>query len=102
MMMPLGVIPGGPEKTYDLMSFLKPFIEEVGVLSTKGMTVVKNGRDVYTGRVFRFGITGDIPGIASLMNHQGHQSTSGCRMCKVTGQRPIGTSHGMFFLKKEL
>ncbi|KAI7884997.1 uncharacterized protein EV154DRAFT_574527 [Mucor mucedo] len=95
MIMPLGVIASGPEKTYDLMSFLKPFIEEVGVLSTKGMTVVKNNRDFYTGRVFILGITGDIPVIASLMNHQGHQSTSGCRMCKVTGERRIETSHGM-------
>ncbi|KAG2191767.1 hypothetical protein INT47_010342 [Mucor saturninus] len=43
-------------------------------------------------------MTGDIPGIADLMNHRGHTSTYGCRICEVTGRHPEGCSHGMYFL----
>lgn len=100
MMIPLGIIPGGEKKTYDLMSFLNPFITEINELSSKGMKVIKNDITVYTGRVFVLGITGDIPGIASVMNHQGHQSKYGCRICKVEGEAPVGSSRGQYFTKR--
>ena len=74
MMIPLGIIPGGEKKTYDLMSFLTPFLTEINELSSNGMKVIKNDVTVYTGKVFVLGITGDIPGIASIMKHQGNQS----------------------------
>lgn len=99
-MIPLGIIPGGDKKTYDLLSFLNPFIKEINELSTNGMKVVKNGTTVYTGRVFVLGITGDIPGIASIMKHQGHQSKNGCRICKVEGEAPVGSSRGLYFTKR--
>jgi hypothetical protein len=99
-MIPLGIIPGGGSKTYDLISFLKPFIREINDLSNKGMRVKKNGHVIYTGKVFVLGITGDIPGIASLMNHQGHQSNYGCRMCKVKGEAPPGVNRGKYFTRK--
>ena len=100
MMMPLGIVPSGPKKTYDLMSFLKPFIEEVNDLSKRGMRVEKNGEVVYVGKVFILGITGDIPGIASLINHQGHQAIYGCRICKVEGVSPPDSNRGKYFTKK--
>ncbi|KAI9329310.1 hypothetical protein BD770DRAFT_404258 [Pilaira anomala] len=86
MMMPLGIIPSGPKKTYDLMPFLKPFIDEINELSTKGMRVEKNGEVVYVGKVFILGITGDIPGIASLIYHQGHQAVYESKGMKGTHQ----------------
>lgn len=68
MMIPLGIIPGGNKKT-NLMSFLRPFVDEINSLSSNGLRVVKNGELVFSGKVFVVGITGDILGIASLMNH---------------------------------
>lgn len=96
MMLPLAIIPG-PKKPKYLMSFLKPIIEEINTLSTKGFIVEKNDHVVHQSKVFLLGITGDIPGIADLMNHSGHMSNYGCRYCLVTGCHPEGTSHGMYF-----
>ncbi|KAI9340700.1 hypothetical protein BD770DRAFT_476486 [Pilaira anomala] len=67
-----GIVPGGPKKTYDLVSFLKPFIDKINDLRSKGIWVEKNGEVVYVGKVFILSITDDIPGIASLINHPGH------------------------------
>jgi hypothetical protein len=39
--------------------------------------------------------TGDIPAIADLMNHKGHQSYYGCRICECRGIRH--RSGGMYF-----
>lgn len=94
-MLPLGIIPG-PNKPKDLMSFLRPVIEEVTELSNKGFIVQKNGIPVHESKVFLLGITGDIPGIGDLMNHR-HTSYHGCRYCRVRGGRPEGTSNGMYF-----
>ncbi|KAG1439073.1 hypothetical protein G6F56_012412 [Rhizopus delemar] len=67
----LAVIPG-PRKPADLMSFLEPIHEEIKQLGERGMVVEKEGVEVYRCKVHLMGNTGDIPGIAELMNHDGH------------------------------
>lgn len=97
MMIPLAIIPG-PKKPKYLMSFLRPIVEEINALSNKGFVVQKNGQTIHQSKVFLLGMTGDIPGIADLMNHRGHMSTYGCRLCHVAGCRPQGTNRGLYFL----
>lgn len=95
MMITLGIAPG-PNKPFRLDSFIRPFINEVNELSTRGMKVKKNGQIVYAGKVFLLGITGDIPGIASIMRHRGHTAKYGCRICKAVGAPPED-GRGMYF-----
>jgi hypothetical protein len=46
--------------------------------------------------------TGDIPAVADLINHKGHTSYYGCRLCHIKGTKGV-TAHdndGMYFLGK--
>lgn len=90
----LAVIPG-PRKPADLMSFLVPIYEEIKQLGERGMVVEKEGVEVYRCKVHLMGNTGDIPGIAELMNHDGHMSTNGCRICDIFG---VTHNHAMCFI----
>lgn len=72
------------------MSFLKPIADEINDLSSKGMVVKKNGETAYESKVYLLGATGDIPGITDLMNHAGHMSYRGCRLCDIDGERVDG------------
>ena len=82
----LGIIPG-PKKPKYLMSFLKPIFDEISELNRRGFVVKKNDGVVYSGKVHLMCLTGDIPGIAAMMNHGGHQSRCGCRICLSAGER---------------
>ena len=75
----------GPSKPKDIMSFLKPIIDEIVTLGVDGFTVKKDGADIFNGKVHLLGITGDIPGVAELMGHGGHSSLYGCRICLAFG-----------------
>lgn len=97
MMIPLAILPG-PKKPKYLMSFLTPIIEEINSLCARGFVVEKNNEIVHQSKVFLLGMTGDIPGIADLMNHRGHTSKYGCRICKIAGRHPEGCRYGMYFL----
>ena len=94
-MIPLGIAPG-PNSPYDIASFLKPFLDEITMLSSRGIRITKGGIDVYCGKVFLLGVTGDIPAIATVMGHSGHMSTYGCKLCKVVGVSPPG-GRGKYF-----
>lgn len=98
MMIPLAIIPG-PKKPEYLMSFLKPIINEIQTLCSRGFVVEKNNVVVHKSKVFLLGMTGDIPGIADLINHRGHTSKYGCRICRAAGSHPEGNNYGMYFLK---
>ncbi|KAL7309269.1 hypothetical protein PS15m_011378 [Mucor circinelloides] len=97
-MISLSVI-GGPGKPKDIMSFLKPILDEIHLLNQNGLCVKKNDRVVfYTGFAhLLLGCTGNIAGIAELMGHHGHASFFGCRMCQVQGVHPQGSVNGMYF-----
>ncbi|KAG1439045.1 hypothetical protein G6F56_012426 [Rhizopus delemar] len=75
----------GPSKPKDFMSFLKPIIDEIKALGVNGMSVRKHGVEVYKGKVHLLGMTGDMPGVAELINHTGHSSYRGCRFCDTVG-----------------
>ncbi|CAO3690925.1 unnamed protein product [Rhizopus stolonifer] len=90
----LDVIPG-PKKPANLMSFLVPIYKEIKQLGESGMVVEKEGVEVYRCKVHLMGNTGDIPGIAELMNHDGHMSTNGCRICDIFG---VAHNHAMCFI----
>ncbi|KAL7324852.1 hypothetical protein PS15p_209987 [Mucor circinelloides] len=100
-MISLSVIGGPGKPTNDIMSFLKPILNEIHLLNQNGLCVKKNDRVVYTttGFVHLFGCTGDIPGIAELMGHyDGHASFFGCRMRQVQGIHPEDPiMNGMYF-----
>lgn len=79
-MITFAVIPG-PKKPANLMSFLDPILSEIKDLGEHGFDIKKNGESIFCGKVYLMGITGDIPGIAELMNHHGHNCLHGCRFC---------------------
>ncbi|KAG1444616.1 hypothetical protein G6F56_010230 [Rhizopus delemar] len=61
----------GPKKPTDLMSFLEPIYAEINELGERDMVVNKDGVELYRCKVHLVCNTGDIPGIAQLMNHDG-------------------------------
>lgn len=67
------------------MPFLKRIIAEIKALEANEMSVRKHGVEVYKGKVHLLGMTGDMPGVAELINHTGHSSYRGCRFCDTVG-----------------
>ncbi|OAC99262.1 hypothetical protein MUCCIDRAFT_84203 [Mucor lusitanicus CBS 277.49] len=96
-MISLAIVGGKPK---DLMSFLKPILQEIHQLSNEGLQVRKNDKIVYSGFVHLLGCTGDVPALAELMGHDGHMSKYGCKTCLVKGRRCSGTGTGMYFCYK--
>ena len=88
----------GTSKT-DLDSYLKPIVQELQHLSTKGMIVQKNSEVVARARVVPLMVTGDIPGVAKILHHTGHASYYGCRFCTTRGS-PGANGRGMYFEKR--
>ncbi|KAG1438663.1 hypothetical protein G6F56_012567 [Rhizopus delemar] len=88
----------GDSKT-DLDSYLKPIVQELQHLSTKGMIVQKNFEVVARARVVPLMVTGDIPGVAKILHHTGHASYYGCRFCTTRGS-PGANDRGMYFEKR--
>ncbi|EPB92157.1 hypothetical protein HMPREF1544_00982 [Mucor circinelloides 1006PhL] len=95
-MISLSVI-GGLGKSKDIMSFLKPILDQIHLLNQNGLCVKEKDWVVHTGFVHLLGCTGDIPGIAELMGRHGYASFFGCRMCQVQGVHPQGSVNGMYF-----
>lgn len=85
----LGILPG-PNKPYDLFSFLYPWISEIMVMEDKGLVVKTNSNQDLVYKVFLVSVVGDIPGVAELCGHQGHAAYSGCRICTISGSRDNG------------
>ncbi|KAG1032586.1 hypothetical protein G6F43_013740 [Rhizopus delemar] len=83
-MITLAIIPG-PSKPDNIMSFLRPIVDEIKSLGNNGFRVVKDNNIIYKGKVHLMGVMGDIPGVADLMNHAGHMAYHGCRICDVRG-----------------
>ncbi|KAG1463916.1 hypothetical protein G6F56_005190 [Rhizopus delemar] len=84
----------GPSKPKDLMSFLQPILDEVKEVGTNGFQVKKNDAIVYDERAHIIGMTGDIPGVAELINHSGHGFYHGCRICDTLG---VSFEGGVYF-----
>ena len=93
--MPLCIIPG-PAKPKDLLSFLSPVLKELKELEQSGIHVSKGSLTI-NAKIFLLTATGDIPGVADLMRHSGHQSSYGCRLCTTKGRHPEGRHTGMYF-----
>ena len=92
----LAIIPG-PKKPTDLMSYLEPIYAEIKELGERGMVISKDGVELYRCKVHLVCNTGDIPGIAQLMNHDGHMSGHGCRICDSLG---VTNNHAMCFFEE--
>ena len=87
-----------PKKPYDLSSFLRPLIAEVNQLYNRGLIIKKGDEVRYDGNVAILGFTGDIPGIAQLINFVGHTGTHGCRICLVVAdEHTAHVRHGQYF-----
>ena len=91
-MITFAVIPG-PKKPANLMSFLDPILSEIKDLGEHGFDIKKNGESIFCGKVYLMGITGDIPGIAELMNHHGHNCLHGCRFCDTVADTTMGHAY---------
>lgn len=94
-MIQLCIIPG-PEKVKNYHSVLESLMQKLKKLETDGVKAVKNGVTYHT-RVHLLAATGDLPAVASLMNHTGHTSKFGCRICETQGEHLYDSSHGMYF-----
>ncbi|KAG1448680.1 hypothetical protein G6F56_008876 [Rhizopus delemar] len=70
----------------DLDSFLRPIADELNKLSTNGMVVMKNGEEISRACVVPLMVTGDIPAVAKIIHHPGHNSFYGCRFCYTCGE----------------
>ena len=97
-MIQIAITPGKPK---DLVSFLQPVIAEVNTLYEKGLVIKKQDQVRFSGNVAILGITGDIPGIAEIMNFAGHTHTYGCRICMVKADQPAAECvHGKYLSSK--
>ncbi|KAG1577616.1 hypothetical protein G6F47_013048 [Rhizopus delemar] len=83
-MITLAIIPG-PSKPDNIMSFLRPIVDEIRSLGNNGFRVLKYNNIIYKDKVHLMGVMGDIPGVADLMNHADHMAYHGCRICDVRG-----------------
>ncbi|KAI9476581.1 MAG: hypothetical protein EXX96DRAFT_507889 [Benjaminiella poitrasii] len=81
----LAIIPGKP---VDLDSFLIPIIDEIISLGKHGLIINKLDGEKIVSKVHIVMASGDIPQVAKVCHHKGHNSTYGCRVCSVKGESP--------------
>ena len=82
-LLPLGISPG-PKSPKDLDSFLKPFLEELKLLSDRVVAYDAHGdMGAFLVKAQLVLVTGDTPGISKLLHLSGHGATYPCHACKV-------------------
>jgi hypothetical protein len=86
--MSCGAIPG-PKGPKDLHSFLVPFDDELAQLAVGIDTYNSLTRTRFDLRAYNISGHGDIIAVEKMMNIKGHNSLSGCRGCKIKGQRNV-------------
>lgn len=76
----------GPFKPAYIFSYLYPIVEELLVLESKGMNIYnrRTSQNLHV-KASLYITIGDIPGVAELCMHKGHQSYYGCRICPIRG-----------------
>ncbi|KAG2216236.1 hypothetical protein INT45_002778 [Circinella minor] len=79
----------GPNKPKDLPSFLDPVLQELEELCKHGMVVETKGQKIPLKAHLLF-VGGDVPGVAKVAGHIGHQSYKGCRFCTIKGVHQEG------------
>ena len=77
-------VASGPKKPKDIFSFLDPVLRELDELCTHGMIVETDEKRIPLKAHLLF-VGGDIPGVANVAGHMGHQSYYGCRFCTIKG-----------------
>ncbi|KAI8376571.1 uncharacterized protein BYT42DRAFT_498503 [Radiomyces spectabilis] len=77
-------VTSGPNKPADIFSFLEPFLTEVHELSESGM-IVRIGSDTLKVKGHLMFVGGDIPAVAKMCGHAGHNHYHGCRFCTIRG-----------------
>jgi hypothetical protein len=90
------MITHGTKKAVNIHTFLYPLYEELVYMATDGITF-NDGLTVKNAKVHLLTFVGDIPAISELINHSGHTSKNGCRMCSIKGETGAGTTGGVFF-----
>jgi hypothetical protein len=96
-MLQICVMPGDrAPKSQGFWSYLQPLIDEIKVLSSRGMDVICDDGIKVHSKVRLLVATGDIVAVSALANHSGHVSKSGCRICPITGCHNANR-HGMYF-----
>ncbi|KAI8063442.1 uncharacterized protein B0P05DRAFT_456396, partial [Gilbertella persicaria] len=89
----------GPSKPNDVKSFIKPYIDQINLLSHNGMVVKKKGETVYQSRVYLNGVDCDLVKLAELTKTH-YAAELGCNFCDVCGVHAESNSNGMYFLEK--
>ncbi|KAI9264042.1 hypothetical protein BDA99DRAFT_416767, partial [Phascolomyces articulosus] len=92
----------GPSKLNDIWSFLKPTMKELEILQSKGIEVHTSNNKHICIWVYLVLVTGDIPGVAALVCHNGHMLFYGCHLCLVKGIHPNGNNRGRIIIVKSL
>ncbi len=95
-MLQVAIIPCKPSQ---LFSFLQPLFDELKQLESDGISVLCDDGN-YFAKAHLILATGDIPAVAELIHHSGHNSFFGCRQCKIKGISEIspgGKGTGRYF-----
>ncbi|KAI8096719.1 uncharacterized protein BX664DRAFT_64912 [Halteromyces radiatus] len=88
----------GTKKPGNLHTFLTPIYKELDLLSRLGIKVHTRDGLLIRSKVHLMTFLGDIPAVADIINHSGHTSRSGCRICVVKGSSSEGTGMYSTFL----
>jgi hypothetical protein len=70
------------------------------VLEKEGM-VIETRTKSFRVKANLLNVIGDVPGVAELCLHSGHNSYSGCRMCKIKGVYSRKKKQSFFLLSKK-
>lgn len=78
----LAILPGPNSPNKLLYTYLTPIVRELEELSTKGMIVFADEREVCRAKVYLVMATGDLPASAELAHHKTSVAHFGCRICR--------------------
>lgn len=84
----------------NLHGLLQPLLQKLEFLQRSGINLIADDGKQYNVHAYLLLASGDIPGVASLINHSGHHSTYGCRICLIKSTSaisPKGKGYGQYF-----
>jgi hypothetical protein len=88
-MIQVAIVPSGP-KNQDFHSFLEPMLDDLANIQRNPICVKLRDGSIIKFKAHLLFLGGDIPAIAKVCNHAGHQFRYGCRSCTVLGEHRAG------------
>ncbi|KAL7269191.1 hypothetical protein RUND412_008157 [Rhizina undulata] len=75
----------GPNSPQNIQLFLAPLIEELKLLESGVSYYDAVTESTFTLHSYTLLVTGDLPALIKFMDYFEHNSTKGCRFCKISG-----------------